>query len=231
MDEKKWKILSQKLELSDEIIWLDDDSNDELERYVQSEKTNIETTIKNKLSKLDIKKPENLIEIDSDVEDGEILDITNQYPPCIRAILNKSSDKTKLGSLFLVPYTGGLIGKNSSKLVIDLSNEIDIDDQHASIEYDLTKKTYLLHVLSTKYQLYLNENILLPNEKYPINHGDVMHVGKSASLLLHIHSGSNTCTSCEPGEVMQKFKKESKQIAKTNIEEERREINKSIKKK
>lgn len=75
---------------------------------------------------------------------------------------------------------------------------------------------------------------MIPNEKYPIKHGDRLDLGTSVTLLLHIHNGSNTCVQCEPGEMMQKFKLEREaleRMCQVNLETERREINKQLKKK
>ncbi len=102
ISDANWKIICQKLESSheneakEEIIWIENDSDDEKEKYIAAEKVNVENTIKQKLSQLNIKKPttstSDCIQIDSDVEEGEIVcDLTSKYPPCIRAILMQSS--------------------------------------------------------------------------------------------------------------------------------------------
>jgi hypothetical protein len=101
ISEANWMILSQKLESNqeneakEEIIWIENDSDNEKEKYISAEKVNVENTIKQKLSQMNIKKPtattSDCIQIDSDVEEGEICDVTSKYPPCIRAILMQSS--------------------------------------------------------------------------------------------------------------------------------------------
>ena len=132
----------------EEIHWIENDSDDE---RIQTEKSTIEQTIKQKLAQLDIKRPTSEeIEMSSDIEDGEICDLTNKYPPCIRAILIKSSNDDKLGSLFLIPYTGGSIGANSKKHIIDLEDE-DIEDLTTDIQYDLKHKMYSIEGLFLSY--------------------------------------------------------------------------------
>lgn len=155
---KKWKFLKEKLDdkkenSKEDIVWIESDSSSS-DRYVANEKSSIENTIKQKLSELNIKRPNlknEVIEIDSDMEDGQLNDITTQYPPCIRAILMDSTDyddelicTNKKGTLFIIPFTGGSIGKNSSKNIIDLINEDEVDNLHALVEYDLKKKSYYI---------------------------------------------------------------------------------------
>lgn len=78
------------------------------------------------------------------------------YPPCIRAILIESSENdsetesnlNRLGSLFIVPYTGGYIGDSNvnkaekNNYAIDLRNEKEVDLLHAKIEYDIKEKVF-----------------------------------------------------------------------------------------
>ena len=76
------------------------------------------------------------------------------YPPCIRAILIESSgndsetESNRLGSLFIVPYTGGYIGDSNvnktekNNYAIDLRNEKEVDQLHAKIEYDIKEKLF-----------------------------------------------------------------------------------------
>lgn len=82
-------------------------------------------------------------------EPVEIVDLANQYPPCIRAIFIDSSldddqyADIKLGSLFLIPYTGGLIGR-AAKCVISFPKAKLIENEHVKVEYDMKKKVYLI---------------------------------------------------------------------------------------
>ena len=79
--------------------------------------------------------------------------LTSKYPPCIRVILTESkSENFKIGSLFIIPYTGGIIGnslknkqqQNKQNYVIDLKNEENISDIEANIMYDLIDKCYYI---------------------------------------------------------------------------------------
>ncbi|RNA43431.1 angiogenic factor with G patch and FHA domains 1 isoform X2 [Brachionus plicatilis] len=138
----------------------------------------------------------------------------SKYPPCIRAILIDSG-KTNFdpGSLFLVPYTGGLIGSGDepSKYVLHFPDEDKIDKIHASIRFDKRKKKFLIKDENSSNGTWLNEKKLETQIETELRHGDKLLLGKSVALLVHIHEGSNTCINCEPGEVMHKLqlKKES----------------------
>jgi len=80
---------------------------------------------------------------DTDDNSSDIVELTNKYPPCIRVILVESKN-SKLGTLFVIPYTGGSIGSNSSRNLIDFPYESDIEKNHAGIEYNLKEKQYYI---------------------------------------------------------------------------------------
>ena len=89
-------------------------------------------------------------------EEREPQDLTNKYPPCIRAILLKSNcTKDDLGSLYVIPYTGGSIGKGVTSNVINFPTKCDVENVHAFVEYDLLKKNYfiqgILHFIMFKF--------------------------------------------------------------------------------
>lgn len=72
---------------------------------------------------------------------------TSHFPPCIRAILLESEMKIyDLGSLFLIPYTGGYVGSDQepSKYVMNFPRVEKIDKIHASIRYEKKKKQFLI---------------------------------------------------------------------------------------
>ena len=165
-------------------------------------------------------------------------DLTTKYPPCIRAILIKSRDEGSshtLGSLFLIPYTGGVIGRNKNCNLIDFTNEIEVDKCHAFIEYDLVNKEYLIKDKKSKTGTFLNDELIETNHSVSIGHGDRLRIGYN-ELILHIHSGSTTCINCEPGEVIARLNKiESENLKeinnKVNTENLRRHTNREMKKK
>jgi hypothetical protein len=98
------------------------------------------------------------IRSDGDCEPTEeIVDLTTKYPPCIRAILlsyvepenDEGIDHTddnfeqQLGSLFLIPYTGGSIGR-SLKNLISFPKNRNVSETHAFVSYDTEKKAYFI---------------------------------------------------------------------------------------
>ena len=89
---------------------------------------------------------------------------------------------------------------------------------------------------NSKYGTYINEVKIEPGEKRIIKHGDKLKIGLSVCLLVHIHSGSDSCISCEPGEAMLRLKLEKEKLNNPFLdfkskEEVRRETMSSIKKK
>lgn len=91
-------------------------------------------------------------------EEEEIIDLANQYPPCIRAILieydqDDEDDEIKLGSLFIVPYTGGAIGK-ASKCIVSFPKLKEIENEHVTIEYDMKKKIYFIKGTHNNHVIY-----------------------------------------------------------------------------
>ena len=85
-------------------------------------------------------------------KDDDVIDLTTKYPPCVRAILlesnlseSDSDNEThdKLGSLYLIPCTGGSIGR-ARKNLISFSAHSGISDVHATISYDLDRNSYFI---------------------------------------------------------------------------------------
>jgi hypothetical protein len=81
----------------------------------------------------------------------EITCLKTINPPCIRVILvgythsdNEShNEKQKLGSLYLIPYTGGSIGRSPKNRICFSTNQ-KISKSHAVVTYDMTKKAYFI---------------------------------------------------------------------------------------
>ena len=148
---KQWKMMNQQ---DTDIIWLDDEVTQEDLRL--KEKEAIEKNIKDRLKSLEInflsKKDFEEGEID-EKSDDETERSVSKLPPCIRAILTQilphendliNVSTNKLGTLFLIPFTGGTIGRNSSLNLIDLCNQTDVENSHASIFYDTQKRKYFV---------------------------------------------------------------------------------------
>jgi hypothetical protein len=101
---------------------------------------------------------------DEDESREEIIDLTTKYPPCIRAILvgytqpkNESESdecehvEQQLGSLYLIPYTGGSIGR-SLKNLISFPKCQSVSESHAVVAYDMTKKAYFIQGICNSFK-------------------------------------------------------------------------------
>lgn len=168
---------------------------------------------------------ENLIQI------ALLIELTTQYPPCIRAIVKESSVIWP-GSLFIIPYTGGSIGRQPDKNILILIEDENVSKIHATFTYDEKEKRYFIKDESTNGTI-VNDKQLAPNEMCEINHGDTIKI-IDTSILLHIHQGLNTCINCEPGEVMSKLSQNAQKTEFLTAKEKeklRRERNKELKKK
>jgi hypothetical protein len=156
--------------------------------------------------------------------------LASKYPPCIRCIV-EDSDVLVRGTLYLIPYTGGSIGSGDDTQILVKINDQKVDKLHATIVYDTEKKQYYLKGNTESNELYINDIKIEQNEKFPIQHEDRIRISNTC-LLIHIHSGLNTCNNCEPGIVTAKLAEEAKNKEKeAPIEKQRRETIKDIKKK
>ncbi|XP_046464940.1 angiogenic factor with G patch and FHA domains 1 isoform X2 [Neodiprion pinetum] len=146
------------------------------------------------------------------------LELTKTYPPCIRIIVKETSlPKLKPGSLFLVAYTGGSMGREGDHSV--LIQDINISKQHARFQYDEINKRYEIIDLGSRNGTILNGKRLSvakqESEPFEIVHGSIIQVG-GTKLLCHIHNGHETCGHCEPGLVQQNVNAEGSTTKKQN---------------
>ncbi|XP_046753869.1 angiogenic factor with G patch and FHA domains 1 isoform X2 [Diprion similis] len=146
------------------------------------------------------------------------LELAKTYPPCIRIIVKETSlPKLKPGSLFLVAYTGGSMGREGDHSV--LIQDINISKQHARFQYDEVNKRYEIIDLGSRNGTILNGKRLSvakqESEPFEIVHGSIIQVG-CTKLLCHIHNGHETCGHCEPGLVQQNVNIEGSTARKQN---------------
>ncbi|XP_046464939.1 angiogenic factor with G patch and FHA domains 1 isoform X1 [Neodiprion pinetum] len=155
----------------------------------------------------------------SDESENEVeQELTKTYPPCIRIIVKETSlPKLKPGSLFLVAYTGGSMGREGDHSV--LIQDINISKQHARFQYDEINKRYEIIDLGSRNGTILNGKRLSvakqESEPFEIVHGSIIQVG-GTKLLCHIHNGHETCGHCEPGLVQQNVNAEGSTTKKQN---------------
>ncbi|XP_014669018.1 PREDICTED: angiogenic factor with G patch and FHA domains 1-like [Priapulus caudatus] len=129
-------------------------------------------------------------------------ELTSQWPPCIRAIV-QASEHVDRGSLFVVTCMGAKIGreKNNSLCIPD----VEVSKVHAEVLYDEAMCQYTVTDCGSQNGTFLNDQRLSEakcvSEAYLLSHGDVLRMGVETWLLFHIHEGTDTCDECEPGQV------------------------------
>ncbi|KZC06598.1 Angiogenic factor with G patch and FHA domains 1 [Dufourea novaeangliae] len=161
--------------------------------------------------------PELCTSSDSDHEEDQ--DIAKIYPPCMRIIVKETNlSKLKIGSLFVVAYTGGSIGREGDHSVV--IPDINVSKHHARLLYDEEKKIYQIIDSGSRNGTFLNGKRLSvakqESELHEVTHGSILQVG-STKLLCHIHNGNETCGHCEPGLVQQSSNTEENKTSKKNL--------------
>ncbi|XP_076749530.1 angiogenic factor with G patch and FHA domains 1 isoform X2 [Xylocopa sonorina] len=135
----------------------------------------------------------------------QALDLAKTYPPCMRIIVKETNlSKLRRGSLFLIAYTGGSVGREGDHSVI--IPDINISKHHARFMYNEDKKVYEITDMGSRNGTFLNGKRLSvakqESDPHEVLHGSVVQVG-TTKLLCHIHNGNETCGHCEPGLVQQ----------------------------
>ncbi|XP_072764551.1 angiogenic factor with G patch and FHA domains 1 isoform X3 [Anoplolepis gracilipes] len=162
------------------------------------------------------------ISTNSESDYEEEPDLAKSYPPCIRVIVKETDlPKLKVGSLFLVTYTGGSLGREGDHSV--LIPDINVSKHHARFEYDDTKKQYHIIDSGSRNGTFLNGKRLSVAKQesvaHEITHGSIIKIG-GTKLLCHIHNGNETCGHCEPGLVQQNIILDENRISKKELHKE-----------
>ncbi|XP_006889895.1 PREDICTED: angiogenic factor with G patch and FHA domains 1-like [Elephantulus edwardii] len=174
-------------------------------------------------------KDEKITDSDSEPEEGEITDsqtedsseedITSEdsvtaddteeddekiWPPCIRVIVIRSP-VLQTGSLFIITAVNpATIGREKDMEHTLRIPEVGVSKFHAEIHFDHNLQSYVLVDQGSQNGTIVNgKQILQPKSKcdpYVLEHGDEVKIGETV-LSFHIHSGSDTCDGCEPGQV------------------------------
>ncbi|XP_076637730.1 angiogenic factor with G patch and FHA domains 1 isoform X4 [Colletes latitarsis] len=149
----------------------------------------------------------------------QALDLAKVYPPCMRIIVKETNlPKLKVGSLFLVAYTGGSIGREGDHSVV--IPDINVSKHHARFSYDEDKKVYQIIDLGSRNGTFLNGKRLSvakqESDLHEVLHGSIIQVG-STKLLCHIHNGNETCGHCEPGLVQHNSIMEENKTSKKDL--------------
>ncbi|XP_015171960.1 PREDICTED: angiogenic factor with G patch and FHA domains 1 isoform X2 [Polistes dominula] len=152
----------------------------------------------------------------SETENEEEQDIAKTYPPCMRIIVEETNlPKLKVGSLFLIAYTGGTMGKEEDNLVV--IPDMNVSKYHARFFYNEKTNSYWIVDSGSRNGTFLNGKRLSVAKQesvsYEIVHGSIIQVGNT-KLLCHIHSGNKTCGHCEPGLVQHSANTEENVLSK-----------------
>ncbi|KAK2176118.1 hypothetical protein NP493_682g01017 [Ridgeia piscesae] len=131
-------------------------------------------------------------------------EISSGWPPCVRVMV-KSSPHLQVGSLYIVTCSGATIGREKELGHTILLPDTQVSKMHCAIQYDADLQKYVVQDHASQNGTLLNGHRISEPKKLsaslPVSHLDVLRVGDT-ELELHIHPGTETCDSCEPGQVM-----------------------------
>ncbi|XP_028829182.1 angiogenic factor with G patch and FHA domains 1 [Denticeps clupeoides] len=149
---------------------------------------------------------------ESDMETQEVS--TEAWPPCVRVTVIRSPE-LQTGTLFILTADAtATIGREKDMDHAIRIPEVGVSKAHAEVFFDQDQQCYMLVDLGSQNGTVINGNrILQPkshSEPYPLTHGDEVKIGETV-LSFHIHSGSNTCDGCEPGQVIAHLSRHKKE--------------------
>lgn len=117
-----------------------------------------------------------------------------------------NQDKLKVGSLFIIPYTGGSLGREGAHDII--IPDVNISKSHLKFSYNKDKDRYECSDTGSRNGTLLNGNRMseagIKSKCLNLPHDSVIELNKT-KILCHIHEGHTTCDKCEPG-IVQKVR-------------------------
>ncbi|XP_017061881.1 angiogenic factor with G patch and FHA domains 1 isoform X1 [Drosophila ficusphila] len=127
---------------------------------------------------------------------GRFQDIAKKYPPSLRIIVQETNVETlKVGSLHLITYKGGSLGREGAHDVI--IPDVNVSKCHLKFNYETKLGIYKCHDLGSRNGTILNGSPM-SSDAMDLVHGSVITLGQT-KLLCHVHEGNSTCGLCEPG--------------------------------
>ncbi|XP_046445282.1 angiogenic factor with G patch and FHA domains 1-like [Daphnia pulex] len=163
--------------------------------------------------------------------------LAEKLPPCARFLVVSSCiDRVQVGSLFVVPYTGGTIGRlPECEVYLD---DVNVSKKHAKFGYNQDEKSFTIIDMGSRNGTFIHLERLSASketsDEYILAHDSQVQVG-SVTLLCHIHAGLETCDGCEPGLVIkEQANKESSistSVTKEDLEKARKRELKKIRQK
>ncbi|XP_076613141.1 angiogenic factor with G patch and FHA domains 1 isoform X2 [Chaetodon auriga] len=141
-------------------------------------------------------------ESEMETQSQEVKDI---WPPCVRVTVVRSP-VLQVGTLFIITADSpATIGREKDMDHAIRIPEMGVSKFHAEVYFDQDQQSYVLVDQGSQNGTVINGNrILQPKTKcepHTLMHGDEVKMGETV-LSFHIHSGTDTCDGCEPGQVM-----------------------------
>ncbi|XP_072238681.1 angiogenic factor with G patch and FHA domains 1 isoform X2 [Leuresthes tenuis] len=127
------------------------------------------------------------------------------WPPCVRVTVVRSP-VLQVGTLFIITADSpATFGREKDMEHAVRIPEMGVSKFHAEVYFDQEQQSYMLVDQGSQNGTVINGNrILQPkikSEPHALMHGDEVKMGETV-LSFHIHSGTDTCDGCEPGQVM-----------------------------
>lgn len=114
----------------------------------------------------------------------------------------------KEGSLHIVTYKGGSLGREGNHSII--IPDINVSKFHAKFTFDEDKGQFFVTDMGSRNGTVLNGKRISSSkqesEAIEVVHGSSLQVGATV-LLCHIHTGHQTCGHCEPGLIQKEGEK------------------------
>ncbi|XP_012154704.1 angiogenic factor with G patch and FHA domains 1 isoform X1 [Ceratitis capitata] len=163
---------------------------------------------------------------------GRFQDIAKKYPPSLRVIVQESNlESLKVGSLSLITYKGGSLGREGKHDVI--IPDVNVSKLHMKFYYDHKKSIYKCIDLGSRNGTVLNGTRMSASKQESsecdLVHGSVLQIGQT-KLLCHVHEGNSTCGLCEPGLLIEASRENSASMGTTTVLTHREQLKKLQKK-
>uniref|UniRef100_A0A0K8VXR3 Angiogenic factor with G patch and FHA domains 1 n=1 Tax=Bactrocera latifrons TaxID=174628 RepID=A0A0K8VXR3_BACLA len=163
---------------------------------------------------------------------GRFQDIAKKYPPSLRIIVQESNlEALKVGSLSLITYKGGSLGREGNHDVI--IPDLNVSKLHMRFHYDHKQSIYKCTDLGSRNGTVLNGTRMSASKQesteYDLVHGSVLQIGQT-KLLCHVHEGNSTCGLCEPGLLIETARESSATAGNTIVLTHREQLKKLQKK-
>ncbi|XP_038135956.1 angiogenic factor with G patch and FHA domains 1 isoform X1 [Cyprinodon tularosa] len=132
-------------------------------------------------------------------------EVNSFWPPCVRVTVVRSP-VLQVGTLFIITAdSSATFGREKEMNHAVRIPEMGVSKFHAEVYFDQEQQSYMLVDQGSQNGTVINGNrILQPktkSEPQALMHGDEVKMGETV-LSFHIHSGTDTCDGCEPGQVM-----------------------------